>query len=209
MGVAGSRGDVLALASHRERQPVHATSRSVFRVTGTLGESPLPLGAEREAAVTRIRGAFAQGDISHEALDVRLHTALTARTPVEVLAAVDSLPTPAEDRELNIVATSGKIHRGGHWRVPRVLRIESEFGKVRLDFSRATFEAPVLDVELRLQFGWAKVTAPADAVVDFDGPQVAWKQPRYARPRHSSTVGPLIRISGSMVYGRLSVRHRR
>jgi len=186
-----------------------ATSSSVLRVTGTFREPPLPIGAQREAAVTRIREAFAQGEISHQDLDVRLHSALTARTPGEVLAAVDSLPTPSEGRELTIVATSGRIHRRGDWRVPRVLRIESEFGKVRLDLSRATFEAPVVDVELRLQFGWAKVTAPTDAVIDLDGLQADWKQPRYAPPRHPSAGGPLIRITGSMEYGRLSVRHRR
>jgi len=192
-----------------DTQTVRATARSVVRVTGTLGESPLPLGPDREAAVTRIRDAFARGDISHQDLDVRLHAALTAHTPGELLNAVESLPIPAKDRELNIVATSGKIRRDGDWRVPRILRIESEFGKVRLDLSHATFESAVVDVELRLEYGWAKVTAPADAVVDVDGLRAAWKQPRYTPPRHSSKAGPLIRISGSMVHGRLTVRHSR
>jgi hypothetical protein len=179
------------------------------RVTPTSGEPLRPRGSDRDAAVTRVQEAFAQGEISHQDLDVRLHSVLTARTTDEVLAAVDSLPAPAAGRVVNVVAMSGRIRRQGSWRVPTVLRIESDYGKVRLDFSRATFESLVVDVELHLRFGGVKIIVPEDSVVDLDGLRTDWKQPRYTLPRHSPGAGPLIRISGSMEYGRLRVRHQR
>ncbi len=180
-----------------------------MRVTTASGEPPLPLGSERDAAVKRVQDAFALGEISHQDLDVRLHSVLNARTTDEVLAAVDSLPMPAEGRVVNIVAMNGTIRRYGAWRVPSVLRIASDYGKVSLDFSQATFETPVVDVELQLRFGRAKIVVPADAVIDLDGLRAEWKQPRYALPRQAGAAGPLIRISGSMEYGRLKVRHHR
>ena len=143
-------------------------------VTMGSGEARSPLGGDRDAAVMRVQDAFAQGAISHQDLERRLHAVLTAQTFV-----------------------------------PSVLRIESDYGRVSLDFSRATFETPVVDVELQLRFGRAKIIVPADAVIDLDGLQAKWKRPRYEIPGHAPSAGPLIRISGSMEFGRLTVRHSR
>jgi hypothetical protein len=168
-----------------------------------------PLGRDREIALSRIQQAFVEGHLSSEDLDDRLHRVLTARTRDEVSAALDSLPEPDEGRVVSIAAMRGRIRRDGPWSVPRVLRIESEYGSVDLDFSRATFETPVVDVELQLTYGRARIVVPADTVVDLDGLLTVWKQPRYRRPLPVPAGAPLIRISGSMEYGRLKVRHRR
>jgi hypothetical protein len=166
------------------------------------------LSTERDAAVSRIRDAYAEGAIAHEALDPLLDSVLGARTSAEILRAVDSLPVPSAGRALDIVAINGTIRREGVWRVPRTVRIEAEYGKVRLDFSRAVFEAPVVDIELQLRFGSAKVTVPRGASVDLDGLQTAWKQPRYTPPTGAPADGVVIRVTGFMEYGRLTVRHR-
>ena len=87
--------------------------------------------------------------------------------------------------------------------------VESEFGKVDLDMTRAAFESPVTDIELQLRFGGAKITAPRDAVVAIDDLRTEWKQPTYKDPTRSEAGGPRIRITGSMEFGRLKVRHGR
>ena len=200
------RGAQLAGRHHTVERMRAAT---LGHVTSASGEPLRPRESDRDAAVQRVQDAFADGVISHQGLESRLQTVLTARTADEVLAAVQSLPAPAEGRVVKVVAMNGRIRRDGTWRVPSLLRIESEYGKVRLDFSRAMIETRVVDVELHLRFGRATIIAPADAVVDLDGLHADWKQPRYARPRHTSGDGPLIRVSGSMEYGRLTVTHRR
>lgn len=185
-----------------------AQAASLGHVTTAWSEQ-LPLGSDRDTAVKRIQDAFAEGQISHQDLDERLSSVLAARTRLEVLAAVDSLPVPAEDRVVRIDAKGGRIRRSGVWQVPRVLHIESDFGSVDLDFCRAAFETPVIDVELQLRFGKAKITVPAGVVVDLDGLQTVWKQPRYTPPQQLTQArGPLIRISGSMEFGRLRIRHQ-
>lgn len=177
-------------------------------MTSDFAELLPQLESERDIALRRLQDAFAQGQLTSNELDQRLHLALTARDRDQLVAAA-ALPVPFDDRSLAIVARRGTIRRRGPWRVPRVMRIESDYSKVDLDFSRAVFESPTVDLELQLRFGRARIILPADTVVDLDGLQSDWKQPRYTPPRHSTMSGRLIRIHGAMEYGRLRIRHRR
>ena len=66
----------------------------------------------------------------------------------------------------------------------------------------------MVDIELQLRFGKAKITLPDDAVVDIDDLSTVWKQPIYKTPQRFDAGGRRIRISGTMEYGRLKVRHK-
>ena len=163
--------------------------------------------ADRDTAVRRLQDAYADGHISHEEMDERLHQVLIARTRGELGTALASLPEKAETAA-TIAAVSGRIRRGGAWRVPRTLKVESAMGRVRLDLSRAVIEHPVVDIELRLGTGRATITVPRDAVVEVDD-LTGWKSPLHRTRRRSRADGPKIRISGTMGLGRLRVRHAR
>jgi hypothetical protein len=173
-----------------------------------LPDDPSPLVSEgdRDAAVQRLQDAYAEGHISHEEMDERLNQALTAKVQSELVQALASLPAEEAGTTSTIAAASGRIRRRGAWRVPRTLKVESAFGRVHLDLSRAVIEHPVVDIELQLGTGRAKITVPRDAVVDVDHLQTAWKDSRY-KPRQGSPAGPKIRISGTMGFGRLKIRH--
>lgn len=163
---------------------------------------------DREATVRRLQEAFAEGHISHAEMDDHLRAVLTAETPGDLVPVVASLPDTNTGRTLILAGKSGRIRRRGAWRVPRVLKVESEYGKVDLDLSRAIFENPVVDIELQLRFGRARITLPDDAVVDSDDLSTVWKQPIYKTPQRLDAGGPRIRISGTMEYGRLKIRHK-
>ncbi|MCF4140767.1 DUF1707 domain-containing protein [Streptomyces sp. Tue 6430] len=164
---------------------------------------------DRDAAVLRLREAYAEGHVSHEEMDERLDRALTARTRGELVSALDSLPEEQAGAVSTIGAAGGRIERRGAWRVPRSLKVESAYGRVRLDLSRAVIEHPVVDIELRLGTGGARITVPRDAIVDLDGLHTGWKDLRYKARRRSGPGGPRIRISGTMGFGRLKIRHAR
>ncbi|GAA1912440.1 hypothetical protein GCM10009753_50470 [Streptantibioticus ferralitis] len=85
----------------------------------------------------------------------------------------------------SIAAISGRIQRRGAWRVPRILKVESALGKVHLDLSRAVIEHPVVDIELQLGTGRAKITVPRDAIVDVEDLRTVWKAPLYKTRRRS------------------------
>ncbi|MFD5583650.1 DUF1707 domain-containing protein [Streptomyces sp. NPDC127063] len=173
-------------------------------------EMPPLIGVDaRNTAVQRLQEAYAEGLISHEELDERLHQVLTARAHSEVVSALASLPEEQPDTTSTIAAASGRIRRRGVWRVPRFLRVESAYGRVRLDLSRAIIEHPVVDIELQLGTGGARITVPRDTVIDAEGLRTEWKDLRYKAPRRSHPAGPKIRISGTMGFGRLRIRHAR
>ncbi|MFF8470165.1 DUF1707 SHOCT-like domain-containing protein [Streptomyces griseus] len=162
---------------------------------------------DREAAVRRVREAYAEEHISHEEMDERLGRVLAASTRAELAAALDTLPAEDPGATATIAAAGGRIKRRGAWRVPRVLKVESAFGRVRLDLSRAIIEGPVVDIELSLGTGNASITVPRDAIVEVEGLTTGWKDLRY-RPRQPSRPGaPRIRFSGAVGYGRLKIRH--
>ncbi|GAA2686155.1 DUF1707 domain-containing protein [Streptomyces lunalinharesii] len=170
----------------------------------------MPLGEEdREAAVQRLQTAYAEGRISHEEMDERLEQVLTAETPGALASAMASLPEGSPEPTSTIAAAGGRIRRRGAWRVPRNLKVASAFGRVHLDLSRAVIEHPVVDIELALGTGRAKITVPRDAIIDVEGLSTGWKDLRYRPGRRSRSDGPKIRISGSMGFGRLKIHHAR
>lgn len=177
----------------------------------SLPEDPTRLTREddRDSAVQRLQEAYAEGHISHEELDERLHQLLTAKTHGELVSALASLPEENAGTTSTIAVASGRIQRRGVWRVPRILKVESAFGRVHLDLSRAVIEHPVVDIELQLGTGKAKITVPRDAIVDAEHLRTGWKDLLYKPRRRSRPGGPRIRISGTMGFGRLKIRHAR
>lgn len=164
---------------------------------------------DRDSAVRRLQEAYAEGHITHEEMDERLNHALTARTRGDLAPALDSLPEEKAADTSTIAAAGGRIRRRGAWRVPRILKVESAFGSVRLDLSRAVIEHPVVDIELQLGTGGARIRVPRDAIVDIEGLHTGWKDTRYKPRRPSGPGGPTIRITGALGFGRLKVRHAR
>jgi hypothetical protein len=164
---------------------------------------------DRDTAVRRLQDAYAVGHLSHEEMDERLHQVLTAETHGELVPALASLPDVDPGPTSTIAANGGRIERRGAWRVPRFLKVESAYGRVHLDLSRAVIEHPLVDIALQLGSGKAKITVPHDAVVDFEDLHTVWKTPLYRIPRRSRPGGPRIRITGTMHFGRLKIRHAR
>ncbi|WP_329267027.1 DUF1707 SHOCT-like domain-containing protein [Streptomyces sp. NBC_01451] len=178
-------------------------------MTSSPVNSPSPSSEDdRDRAVRRLREPYAEGHIAHEELDVRLDQVLTARADSERLSALSSLPAAKADPAATITA-AGRIKRVGSWRVPRFLKVASAYGGVRLDLSRAVIEHPVVDIELRLGTGRARITVPRDAIVDYEDLRTGWKDTRHGPRRDSRPGGPTIRISGTMEYGRPRIRHAR
>ncbi|MFF8958084.1 DUF1707 domain-containing protein [Streptomyces sp. NPDC014894] len=170
---------------------------------------PLISEDDRDTAVRRLQEAYAEGHLSHEDLDERLHQVLTAGKHSEMASALDSLPAESPVTTSAITAGTGLIKRRGAWRVPRSLKVESAFGRVRLDLSRAVLEHGAVDIELQLGTGRAKVTVPRDTVLDIEDLHTGWKPLRYKAPRRSRPGGPRIRIFGAIGLGRLTIRHAR
>ncbi|MFF5213476.1 hypothetical protein [Streptosporangium sp. NPDC000396] len=105
--------------------------------------------------------------------------------------------------------TGGRVRRAGGWQVPRLLRIDFEYGKVRLDLSQALIRHPETDIELRLTYGSTAIVLPPGASANADGVRTEWgsvtcEAAGYARP------GKLhVHVTGELTYGRLTIRNSR
>lgn len=163
--------------------------------------------SDRNTAVQRVQDAYTTGHLSHEELDERLNQVLAAKTHTEIEVALAALPAENPGTTATISAAAGRINRRGVWRVPRFLKVQSAFGRVRLDLSQAIFEHPTVDLELAIAHGRAKIIVPRDAVVDFEGLRTDWKDTRYKPAKNQAAGGPTIRITGVMGFGRLKIRH--
>lgn len=119
------------------------------------------------------------------------------------------LPAEPVDEPVLLRSTGGRIVRSGPWRVPRTLRVESEYGGAKLDLSQAVIDYPVIDLELQLAYGHARIVLPAWAGVDTDGVQLEWGRVILRGSRRSVPERVLVRITGHLGHGRLKIRHRR
>jgi hypothetical protein len=170
--------------------------------------SPQPISEDdRYTAAKLLKEALAKGQISDEERDERLRRVLAAGTHGELLQALTSLPAEPTDSASTIAVVSGRVRRRGAWRVPRVLRVESAFGRVHLNLARAVIEYPEIDIQLQLGTGKARITVPRNAVVDVDGLSTGWHGPAYVPQRRPGHDGPTIRIRGHAGLGRVRIRH--
>ncbi|MCF6470409.1 DUF1707 domain-containing protein [Nonomuraea sp. MG754425] len=161
---------------------------------------------DREHAVELVQQAYAAGRLSAAELDVRLGQALTAVSSPELDQVVADLPG---EEEVRLASLGGQLKRTGDWQVPRRLRVDSEYGRVRLDLSRAHVPYPVIDIELHLAYGGATIILPAGASVNTDGVRVQWGQVVCKAAGRPGPGGLHVRVTGDLPYGRLVIRTAR
>lgn len=65
-------------------------------------------------------------------------------------------------------AGASGIKRTGEWIVPARIRVKSSMGSVVLDFREAAIAHPIVDIELALGAGSAKLLLPDDASANVD-----------------------------------------
>ncbi|WP_327087183.1 DUF1707 domain-containing protein [Nonomuraea sp. NBC_01738] len=162
---------------------------------------------ERERVVQRLQLAFAEGRLDTAEIDERLHAALTARTQGELSTVLADLPGESRAEPVRIRSGNGIVRRG-EWRVPRELSVECGYGGVELDLSRAIIDDQVVDIELVLPYGSARIVLPHDATVDADGVVTEWGRMTYQAVRQRGAPRVHVRVKGHLGYGRLKIVHR-
>ncbi|GAA4188519.1 DUF1707 domain-containing protein [Streptosporangium oxazolinicum] len=163
---------------------------------------------ERDRVVRRLQQAFADGRLGPGEMEERLERALTATSHGDLLPTVADLPDDPDDLDdvVQLTLTGGRIRRSGDWQVPRLLRVESEYGGVRLDLSRAVVRHQEIDIELRLAYGSAAIVLPPGATANADGVRTSWGSVICAAPGRARPGRLHVRITGELGYGGVRVR---
>jgi hypothetical protein len=160
---------------------------------------------ERDRAVELVQQAYADGRLGPAELEQRLEVALTATSSHELEPVVADLP----DEVVRLASTGGRVTRAGDWHVPRRLHIESEYGRVRLDLSRAHIPHARIDIELWLAYGGATIILPAGASANADGVRTEWGRVACKAAGRQRPGKLHVHIAGELPYGRLTVRSAR
>ncbi|SEH02522.1 protein of unknown function [Nonomuraea solani] len=168
---------------------------------------------DRERTAQQLQHAFSEGRLNQLELEDRLEIALTAKTYGDLLGLVTDLPAehaPPVPEVVELDSKNGNIKRSGDWSVPRRMRVTSKYGSVELDLSEAVIAHSVVEIELALDYGSAKIILPEGASVNVDAFRSDWGRtatsevPGRPRPGHLSVV-----VSGKTKYGGLTVRYPR
>jgi hypothetical protein len=165
--------------------------------------------AEREATISRLRDAAAEGRLTFEELADRIEAAsaavmrsdlvpLTADLPVSV-ARIDDTPEH--------VRTVGEIKRTGTWAVPAETAFRTWFGDVKLDLRRARISSTEIRIHAWSLFGDIDLLVPEGVLVDVRASATLGGVKQ--EPTDHVPGAPVIVLTGGTVFGDIKVRHKR
>lgn len=183
--------------------------------------SPEPRGlrcsdADRARAAEWLQRAMAEGRITMTELDERLAVVWAARYEAELLPPLADLPGPKPVGPPVPVVPTGRatvlragisgLKRTGTWTVPARLRVQSVLGSVLLDFRRAEIRHPVIEVELEMAAGSAKLLVPRGATANVDDLVTALGGITSRVPAQPGPGGPHFVVRGRCGLGSVLVR---
>ncbi|WP_231618940.1 DUF1707 SHOCT-like domain-containing protein [Nonomuraea sp. SBT364] len=168
--------------------------------------------ADRERITQQLQRAFTEGRLDQLELEDRLELALSAKLHGDLIKIVEDLPAdaPPVDDVVVLETKHDQLKRTGDWAVPRRLRVVSKHGGAHLDFSEAVVAHPVIEVELDLKYGSAKIVLPPGASANVDGFRATYGSTSTADVPGRRRPGTLhVVVTGESKYGQLTVRYPR
>ena len=175
--------------------------------------------ADRERAATRLHQALAEGRITVAELEERLTVVYAAKYEADLVPPLADLPggqlvlsKPAavvpSGEPVVLRAGMSTIKRTGAWSVPAKLRVQTGMGSVVLDFVDAENPHPVVEIDLDVGAGSAKLIVPDDATVNVDAVVTSMGTVKSKLPSAPRPGAPHFVISGRAGMGSVVVRRR-
>lgn len=177
--------------------------------------------ADRERAADRLNQALAEGRITLSELEERLAVVYAAkyeadlRPPLADLPGADVVVTHSTPPAIHpdappVVLRAGMstIKRGGTWDVPPRLRVQSAMGSVILDFCDTVIPHPVVDIEVDLGAGSAKLLVPDESTANVDGVLASMGTVKSNLPSLQRPGVPHFVVHGRAGMGSVTVRRR-
>jgi Domain of unknown function (DUF1707) len=177
--------------------------------------------ADRERAAERLHQALAEGRITLSELEERLAVVYAAkyeadlRPPLadlpgaEVVSTLTAVPTiPSDAPAVVLRAGMSTIKRSGAWDVPPRMRLQSAMGSVVLDFCDTVIPHAVVDIEVDLGAGSAKLLVPDEATANVDGVVASMGTVKSNVPSLQRPGMPHFVVHGRAGMGSVTVRRR-
>ncbi|MEV0388822.1 DUF1707 domain-containing protein [Nonomuraea sp. NPDC050643] len=162
---------------------------------------------EREAVVERLNTAAAEGRIDFTELEVRLDSALNAKTYADLAPLTADLPQEVPAEPLVLKGGLNGESRTGRWRVPAQITVYGGMGSVKLDFTQTECRLPEIAIEAHGQTGGVTIVIPDGWVADTSemSPGLGGFRDKTTSERLSGT--PRIRLAGNGGAAGVVIRH--
>lgn len=177
--------------------------------------------ADRERAAQRLHQALAEGRITLSELEERLAVVYAARYEADLRPPFADLPDtdavvarpaavapPPDAPPVVLRAGMSTIKRSGAWDVPPRLRLQSAMGSVVLDFCDTQIRYPVVDIEVDLGAGSAKLLVPDEATANVDAVVASMGTVKSSVPSVPRPGVPHFVVHGRAGMGSVTVRRR-
>ncbi|WP_308283049.1 DUF1707 SHOCT-like domain-containing protein [Pseudonocardia nigra] len=176
--------------------------------------------ADRERAAARLHQALAEGRITVSELEERLTVVYAARYEADLRPPLADLPgaevagTPAaalarpDAPPVVLRAGMSTIRRSGQWDVPPRLRLQSAMGSVILDFCDTTIPHQIVDIEVDLGAGSARLLVPDQATANVDNVVASMGTVKSSVPSLQRPGVPHFVVHGRAGMGSVTVRRR-
>lgn len=178
--------------------------------------------ADRERAAAQLHQALTEGRITVSELEERLSVVYAARYEADLLPPLADLPGAhqaalasavplrhAPDAPPLVLRTGAStIKRRGAWDVPPRLRLQSAMGSVVLDFCDTALRHPVIDVEVDLGAGSARLLVPDESTADIDAVVATMGTVKSSVPSIRRPGVPHFVVHGRAGMGSVTVRRR-
>lgn len=178
--------------------------------------------ADRDQVTELLHTAYAEGRITDEEHTERLLAALRAKTFGELRPLTADLGPPLPSHQLSNTQLSGaqaapsadpdrmtaalsEVTRKGNWLVRRRSYATVFLGGIRLDFTEATFEAPVVEVNVTQVLGTVLLRVPAGTTVVNETASVMGDTSIRGLGQ-PDPAGPTIVLRGTNIMGEIKVR---
>jgi hypothetical protein len=168
--------------------------------------------AERRQVVAALQAACVEGRLNLDEYGQRIEDALKARTRTELDALLIDLPAHpigGERRGAGVsttVAVLGSAQRSGFWRLAAESRVISVLGSCKIDLRSARISAAVTRLDVASVLGSVDVIVPPGIEVELEVHAVLGSRDVRVAGAPPSAGAPVIRITGMVLLGSLSVR---
>jgi hypothetical protein len=187
-----------------------------------------PLGSlldARERTIDRLSEAFTRNEIDLEQYEHRVDLAFACRTHAELVRVLQdlgpdeplvpsSVPTaaivaaaPKGARPRLALAVFGNVERGLS-ALPSCSKAIAIFGNVELDLRHAVLDRGLTELHVRAVFGNVELTVPPNLSVQCEGIGVFGNFESMARLPVDPTAEPVLRITGTAVFGNVELHTR-
>lgn len=180
--------------------------------------------ADRERAAQVLHQAMGEGRITLTELEERLDVVYAAKYDADLRPPLADLPggaalvaqtapgaalaAAADVPPVVFKAGMSTIKRSGAWEVPPRLRVQSGMGSVVLDFCDTVIPHAVVDIEVDLGAGSAKLLLPDEATANVDGIAADMGAVKSSVPSVQRPGVPHFVVHGRARMGSITVRRR-